>query len=594
MSHDFQLELSKGQQTPPEPGSIPHSIGELETWIENLPTANVGAMTQQFYERIYKLNAAEIAPDQRFEFLEALRVSHAHLHRGLSAKYRGIRFPLSEKKRQVAEINREMIHQMALGYKIIIQDHASGKTTVGHKLLLTAVERAIFYLGSSLLESYLVYAPVREMTWFEIHSLYRFAFHEDFHTKNVADEQNCDQCLTIEKLYIQFLIVAAIDPYRLPRGEAEAIFTEISSWTQHAKLSANRPENQPVGIYLIKLNSDMPPIHMSSVLAQPEGFSLYLDCTRLSGEIHKRVSSQEQSGLFSWRKPKNDVNKDALNNLMLALGAVGERVLRRTPTKASVTAIVGLTSIYQELAGPETTVQVTPTQRNTPLFQTHDIPSLSDKVESRVDVWSFSPGAKRPKSADNLFVEFPEQNIAPPAAPIEKILLQVVDVSSGGYCLSTDNSQSDKVQVGDLLTLRDTGQPESKWKIGSIQWIRQEKSGLLLLGVRVLHTSPLPVMVKVKKEDGYYSAPEKALLLPAVPACNQKQALLTDIMPFRTGVTVQMRHGGKVHNLVLDKLRVGTRFYVVHEFSSESRIEQNPQSSEPFNESRIKDLLASL
>lgn len=591
MSHYFQLDLNKGQQTHSESENIPKNLNQLKAWIADLPMANVAAMTQKFYLLIHQLNETTIEPEKRLELMETLRDPHAHLQRGLSEKYTNIRLPLSEKNHQLLELNRTILLQMALGYKIMIQDHVTGSATITQKSLLISVERAIYYLGLSLLESYAAYTPVPESVWFELHSLYRYACQGDFHTHHIKDHLLSNESFSIDKLYVRLLIVSAIDPYRLGRGEVTEIFYGITEWANHAKLTSIRPKNGSLGFYLIKLNSDQGPIHASSSLAQPEGFSLYLDCSQLAAEVQDQMGDKGAGGLFSWRKAKCELSKEALSSLSIALGSVSERGTRRTRANTTVLSIVGLNAIYQELVGSGAALTEL-LESEQPIFQTHDILSLSEQVESQPDVWSFSPKTKRPTSADHLYIELPEHMFS--SQPAEKISLQVIDISSSGYCLKIDASLSSKIQVGDLFALSESQQSTPRWKIGAVQWVRQESSEALLMGIKLIHLNPQPVMVKAKKEDGSFSSPVKALFLPEVPAWNQKQALLTDVIPFKRGLPIQLRYDKKVYNLVLGELRMSTRFFVIHEFKSNGGIEAAPPSYRTFNEEQLKKLLSSI
>lgn len=594
MTQDFQLELTKGQQIHSESDALLGKLSELNAWLENLPSANIGTSTQLFYEKIRQLNSAVIPAEDRFDILEHLRTTHQYLKEGLSKKYLNSRLPLSEKNRQIAEINRELIEQMAIGYKIIAQDHASGKANVSSKLMASALGRALFYLSSSLLESYLIYSPVLEMTWYETHSIFRYA-----HLFNLKDRSLTDELLpnhhttNIEQLYTRILITAAIDPYRFPRGESSAIYNEMGNWVQHARLQPERPEDHEVGYYMIKLNSDHPPIHLSSSLAQADSLSIYLDCTVLANEIREKVSHPDQNSFLPWRKNKEEINYDALNNLLIALGANPERVLRRTPTSAQVNVVIGLKNIHQMLLKEFSPEEANKTTPKSSLFQAHDIPNISDKTNKKRDVWSFSPEASRPQNDDLLFIDYPEHLKKPEVVAVEKLNFRIIDISSGGYCLGADKGITNKLQVGDLMAIRETSHVNFSWKLGSIQWIRQQKEGYMNIGVKVIHASALPVFVQIKKDDGCYSTPENGILLPAFPALNQNTSLITNPTPFRSGLYLQVRNQQQISKLMLTRQVSATSFYAQHEFNELDKITLNPKT-EKFDESKIKAILSTL
>ena len=134
---------------------------QIEKWIDSLPRANVGEMAKSVFKTLYNLNRTEIPDSNRFKILELFQDPAEFLTESLKKQYLGLSFPLTPKKQQVALLAREIQSEIAIGYKIIVENSLTGQNSrINNKLLIAAVYHALQYTGYILLRSYQIYVPV--------------------------------------------------------------------------------------------------------------------------------------------------------------------------------------------------------------------------------------------------------------------------------------------------------------------------------------------------------------------------------------------------------------------------------------------------
>ena len=152
------MELQIPDRHEPIKGSRDLRPRKIEEWINSLPLANLGETARQVYNVLLEINALNVSSEERHRVLEQLRPTTTYVVDALKKHYVGHPFPLSPKGRKVARLAREILAEMANGYKVVIVETASTNDTRNdNKTLLTALHRAIRCLGGILLKTYQVY-----------------------------------------------------------------------------------------------------------------------------------------------------------------------------------------------------------------------------------------------------------------------------------------------------------------------------------------------------------------------------------------------------------------------------------------------------
>ena len=163
------LGLAVPEQAPPPVESFLLDPRETANWIAGLPMANIGETARQIYSALIEFNRYQFPEMVRAKIVEQFRSPVQYICHNLRRHYLDMGFPLSAKAWKTASLSRELNTELAISYKIIIEQMLAGDASrFDRKLLVIALHRALYYLGRVLLQTLLVYAPWPPNLWKEI------------------------------------------------------------------------------------------------------------------------------------------------------------------------------------------------------------------------------------------------------------------------------------------------------------------------------------------------------------------------------------------------------------------------------------------
>ena len=312
-------------------------VRDAEAWIATLPAAHVGETARLIFKAMAEINRTPMSISQRFKLLELFREPFDYVSGSLSKHYIGQSFPLSLKNQKISELTRELQTELAIGYKIIVNESLSNANSrIDKKMLRTAIYRALHYLGNFLYQSYLVYQPPEGQVWMEIHHLYLFSEHNELATDIVKDTLHPKLgSNTISALYKQIILLSLANPYRLSQLEIRNVNDQLRRWSRYSKLQKlNDPEN-PAGIFAIDLEHNTAPGYYNSSpgIVQSE-FMRILDTSELTRMLRDEIETAYKDQVKeSCTPPPADTSTETLKRLILAWGAIPKRHFSRKSTK---------------------------------------------------------------------------------------------------------------------------------------------------------------------------------------------------------------------------------------------------------------------
>jgi len=200
-------------------------------------------------------------------------------------------------------------------------------------------------------------------------------------------------------------------------------------------------------------------------------------------------------------------------------------------------------------------------------YESKNIASVSQK--SSEDVWDIFASSKIQRNFETFEKEQQPTQKREPELQIQQ--WQIRNESAGGYRLALGPDQQAKVQVGEILGLRNT-QGNNTWEIGAVRWIRQPSEGGLEIGVQVLAPQALPVTVRNLKAGAKTAQHQYALLLPNIPVIGQPASLITPILLFTPGNEVHLHMPGKEMRVTLQDIVQNSGSFVQFRFSAKPEL----------------------
>ncbi|MBI5611544.1 MAG: hypothetical protein HY942_00530 [Gammaproteobacteria bacterium] len=500
----------------------------LRNWFGNLPVANSAATAQEVYRVLCGLNRVPMDARDRLELLELCESPVASVTTGLLPHLAPVVLPLPPKKRQLADFLRQLQTEMAYGYKTLLRDlHAGPAAWVKHPDIMTiGIERAIRYLGLSLLHSYQAYLPYPAGVWREIHGLYRYAEENHGHTALVACTAASDAAkTTITTSYLQTALLGVCSPYQLPPNECVQIHAFLGLWADKAHITPALDVTDTAGHFLIDLSADLPPIvfpHDIKPKAAPHLRHLVsLELARGAHALIGRLQKGEAPRTLNIGSDCIDTACiDMLQRLLKFWGLSAGRQFSRRPKKDSLLSVcTGLKAVHFFSDG-----------------QRPFAPPESSEAPADADVEIDLQGPPRHAlDMDNAARTVPEENFR-----IER--WRIRDESAAGLSLLHLGEESVAVRVGDLLGI--LNEDSGIWRVGVVRWLKNPEMAMLEMGVEMLAPAAHPAAVKpLVGEDRSTSAYSQALLLPAVEALRQPLSLIIARGSYQPGQELWLADG---------------------------------------------------
>lgn len=605
----------------------------VEQWVDVLPRANVGETAKLIYKYLHAINRTELPNQDRFKVLEILREPTEFVSEALKKNFIGLPLPLATKKLKVALLARELQAEMAIGYKIIIENKLSGTgSRIDTKTFITSIHRAIWYLSNILIKSYQIYLQAPDNVWKEIHRLFAYAKEKDFH-KTIIKNQLVRQIrdTSLNNLYKQIVLLALANPYRLRQSDIERVYLALEHWAQYSELNDLVDPDQQRGMYSVNFNSDDPPGFFTHTDDPHMGIYNVLDTAELIKVLQNHITHYREfiDDLKGNRQPL--LSQQILRRLLLSWGGMAKRIFSRTRknTKVLVTFGLGTTHhfIYEYMKSKlEAEIQADAMRLNTldssssnwnsdprydhkkadpgvtetfsepewngrSQFTSTPIYTMTQPAGRSKDVWDPFYNKDIPEYGDYSldFVESGNKSTTLADGTVityESHICTSVNESAGGFCLVWVPWEQEHTPisalVGDIVGIRDLNESnENQWGIGVIRWMKNVTTKRLELGVQKLAPHAIAAGTVLEKKGEPTEKYMRSLLLPELKAISQAMTVITPTS-HKLGTILKLSVFGDEKYIKLTKTLESTGSFTHYEF--EDREKQPKQSKKEVNE----------
>ena len=419
----------------------------VRAWLESLPLAQVVDTARKVVAHATALNRCKVDSDDRLQVLESYRGVTTVLFDELDAVYAKATVPLGAKAREALTLARDLAGQVAVGYRLAIADRG-GKLLAfgGKKQLPLLMLRAMEHYAVLLRAAYKSYTPVPEGLWREIHQLYLDAERE----KVVSEIVDADTKEAVVNVYVEALLLALTDPYRLSPGEVDKVCAQVRSARAPVTLGQARPATRSGGHFLVPCDTDKPPKPALSANDDTGGPNWrLLDCNPLVEKVRLRLNALETGNVSAtMRNAANPEMLGLLRKLTTLWGDPPKRAFRRDPSDGTVAICVGLKAVSQFVA-----------------LEPEDPASEQSMLKRGITV-----PLKRPD-----FSELQE-------TPVFEY--DIVNMSEGGLKVRRTGATPQALAVGEVVGIKQAHRP--RWAIAVVRWITVFEEGGMEFGVQFL------------------------------------------------------------------------------------------------------------
>ncbi len=473
--------------------------------LASLPLANpVVALRdlENFFDSM-----AQTPPGQEgyLELLEQSRIPLCFITEDLARNYIGKALPLSDEDERFFSRVTGLLYKLVFAYSRCVRPETARKSEMDHARLALVLHRSLYYAKVLVVEYHRVYRELRPGLWKAIHTYYDCAEKHGVATHPVRDElAGHEEAIHCSSAFFSLLLTELASPYSLSTSYQSLIRSWSDRWAHLVDVHTISAEaNMPN--FVIDLRQDVALSEGKSDVQHREHLRK-LNNKRLAKHL-KQVSQQLQQkiapaeiGLGEACTPEQCRHLlSRIVNPWLQIRA--PRKHRRRSTDGIATVCVGFEAIHFLIASGISTFQPVP-------GKDESLPFGKEHAGFTLDPW------------------------------------QITNQSASGFRLVRQR-MGKSVRHGQLMAIRPhEGEP---FLLGCINWLMQESSGSLVVGVEVF--AGLPQAVAVRPPASAAGEPfRQAFLLPAIPALGSKESLLLQQGSYRSRRLLEIRSPDK-HSL---------------------------------------------
>ncbi len=574
----MSLTLSVPAMSPqPDPAVEVRPVYARE-WIEGLPYANPLNLVTALHRALLALNRNPMKPTLRLELLELYLRPYSYLleleeKQGPVHSIAGL-----EKSRAGTDATKNVAHELALGYKLVLLGALQKKQRLWgkNKEVAVALQRASLFLSHVLLHAYHEYLPTPQRVWIELAQLHAYGTENELDGERPpkAEIDGSLQC-SLAEAYKRILLTSLVDPYHLAYGDVWKIFRLLGDCAGDAGLSSLHPVAQPAGIFVIEPASDRRPrayVDYDADDLHPD--YLLLDANPLVQRFKGRLESSADAV-----EPPHSGTESFLKYMVRSWGLPPQRHTPRRGSDGQIKLLTGLTNLYYLLGGTATELD------GASSFGSRDLDHVFDtKQEAEtLDVISVKSGGVVTVSASHWGGE-EERNqprkqspvrekrpaASPPPSPdsFSAEYWELVNQGPGGLGIVKHIRPNYAIGVGGPIGIQFPGKAgqEGRWALGAVRWLSIADSGEYQAGVQLLSPRATPVAVRATSAFGQGPSLRAGLALPDLEG-GSGSSLISPRGTYRKGGILVVETGEQVLKLRMESLEETTGSYDRYAFT---------------------------
>lgn len=441
-------------------------IAKLAEFTKSLGHEDTFLAASKLLHELKRLNRHKVDADTRINLLEHYRKIIKELTDDLEEVFGNAPTPLSEENNNYAALAEALWLETGYGYKRALVD-------LKHKLInfkgsqqqSLVIHRALEALKNEAKVNYLTYKTPSEALWADLHKLYFHALQLSLETIEIQDKSTLHN-KTINLVYIQSLLMHLANPQRLSKPSIRKLANYIGGLAKFAQLHGMGYIENPVGVFMIELDSKKPPVpYQKNKNAPNVETDILLLTVEVARQIHQQLKYIQNNQSNNTEQLPNVglevIDEDLLTHLINYFGSTTSRFFPRTEKKQPAELSIGL-------------------EAASVLFR-----STQRAKENIISSW------------------------------------EIMNVSPVGYALKTNDTHNLAITVGDLVSIKESA--NNPYALGCIVWINA-KAEHIEAGIKLI--SPSAKSVFVKSKGG--AELKHALLLPSIKTLKQPMSIIIE------------------------------------------------------------------
>lgn len=508
------------EQTEPLDAFFLADIEKTQTWLSDLPMANVFEAARQVLDALISFNRQAIPNETRIRVADLFRQPIHYISQNLQKHYIDAALPLTAKSKKAIRLSQELHAELAVAYKIFILEAFAHRGQSSKRLVAIAIHRAITCTSKILHLATLEYEQYPEHTWQEINFLHALAAKNGIHRLSIHDRRKTTaESSCTEDLYKRILLYALAAPYYLRQRENLFIYSQLLEWTNFVRLTIPDLNGDNSGRFLVRLSSDDPPNHLSFEKRKLSKRCYILDAQLLTEHLNGLLMAIKPQTVKEKPADTTRLSRSILEHLIVNLSGRPKRRFSRTSQGHILKLAVGIPHVYN-LAKTNAQHEAVSHSHNAMdginWLDQHILHNATAPSDSESD-WSDSTNLllNLDAEADDLISNHTdssfqdtmlEDNVQSPWAlnfnqtDIETYKCKTSNESAGGYCINWEGGNVPKIKPGELIGIQ-SKISGNKFGVATARWIKSNSKHTLQMGIQLIAPNSFAVEVRLENEN---------------------------------------------------------------------------------------------
>lgn len=484
----------------------------VRKWIKALPYIDKNVAAQQFYDGLRRSNRQAHPTKQRLAAIELMRPVAREFLKEQRKYLISQMFPLSKKATEVLKLQQNIISELAVAYKIIIQETANRDIQLSPKKLIVCIHHAMQHMLEQYATLAQVYSEPPQGYWQDYCQLYKMAEHmnmSDFSVKNESHQTSPKSSTNC--LFKQACLLSLANLHTFGHGEAEKIAAYLDSKNKLTTFSEKTQPQDRNDVYFINLAINKPP-RLTAVDNIPISTeNRYLDPSRLIAELDKIIVSDDDKNTQVILSTST-ITKSLANRLLNKITSKPNRANKRAiSSKERLCVVHGLRDAINTLVNSDAVETV----KNTDTLDNHlDLLPIEHsqlnaaqntnasfnqdlEIDKSAEAWEWVGRGKVVTDSYSPTTSAHKENSKSNSVKIKPYIQawEISNASNGGYCLKSENTSDYQSQVGDIILLQRENYSNEQWRLGIVRWMQSLSEHGVKIGIETLQGSVQAVEV---------------------------------------------------------------------------------------------------
>jgi hypothetical protein len=475
-----------------------HKIAEF---IQKLPFSDPITAATDLIDELQILNSQKVAFTNRYNALEQYRPAAIQIYQELLQHFSEASLPLTKNEQSFADVSVQLWQEFAYGYKFALVDLQNKILNINNsKTTAQVVHRAIHAFKEIAFVHHLTYRVPPSSLWAELHQLYFCAIQQSSEKLAVTDQLAINNVSSVNLVYAQMLLMALADPQHLANSDILKTDSYLSNIAEHAEIRPLGLIDNPVGVFLVSLDGDKPPIPFTKNKEVPNNETdVLLVTVELARQIHQHLTLLQEGivpndGYLPSHALESHYD-DLLARLMKNFGKTQHRVFSRTKKSDGIELGIGL-MIAHHLISDGNSLNAT---NNTALV-------------------------------------------------IKPSRWQVLNVGAGGYALRKFSTSQEAAYIGDVVVMKNS--KDKLWELAVLRWANINQMNQLDVGLELISPSVKAITAHFINDN----IEGEALLLPEITGLKQAASVITARGFCKLGDTLKLEQANIITKVQINKL----------------------------------------